>query len=96
MADGTTIIAGIPIPFTSPLFLSVVGRDFGPNIDLSSQYAAELVKGPIDVIVAYGDVAVHAAQQATKTIPIVAVTDVSSATVSSPVVIALRSLVRRY
>jgi len=55
--------------------LTIACRDFGPNIDLSSQYAAELVKGPIDVIVAYGDVAVHAAQQATKTIPIVAVTD---------------------
>ncbi len=25
MADGTTIIAGIPIPFTSPIFLWVVG-----------------------------------------------------------------------
>jgi putative ABC transport system substrate-binding protein len=65
--------------------LTIACRDFGPNIDLSSQYAAELVKGPVDVIVAYGDVAVHAAQQATKTIPIVAVTDdmVGSGLVSS-------------
>ena len=55
--------------------LTIACRDFGPNIDLSSQYAAELVKGPVDVIVAYGDVAVRAAQQATKTIPIVAATD---------------------
>src|SRR6516165_10316506 len=55
--------------------LTIACRDFGPNIDLSSQYASEIVKGPVDVIVAYGDVAVHAAQQATKTIPIVAVTD---------------------
>ena len=55
--------------------LTIACRDVGPSINLSSQYAAELVKGPVDVIVAYGDVAVRAAQRATKTIPIVAVTD---------------------
>src|SRR5262249_32766024 len=63
------------LAFVKDQNLTIACRDFGPNIDLSSQYAAELVKGPVDVIVAYGDVAVHAAQQATKTIPIVAVTD---------------------
>jgi putative ABC transport system substrate-binding protein len=55
--------------------LTIACRDFGPNINLSSQYATELVKDSVDVIVAYGDVAVRAAQQATKTIPIVAATD---------------------
>ncbi len=60
-------------------------RDFGPHFDLSSEYAAELVKAQVDVIIAYGDVAIHAAQQATKTIPILAMTDdmVGSGFVSS-------------
>jgi hypothetical protein len=34
--------------------LTIACRDFGPNINLSSEYAAELVKGPVDVIVVYG------------------------------------------
>jgi putative ABC transport system substrate-binding protein len=55
--------------------LTFACRDVGHNIDLSSQYAAELVKGAVDVIVVFGDVAVRAAQQATKTIPIVVATD---------------------
>jgi putative tryptophan/tyrosine transport system substrate-binding protein len=53
--------------------LAVDCRDFGRNIELSSQYAAELVKAKVDVIIAYGDEAIRAAQQATKTIPIVGV-----------------------
>ena len=36
---------------------------------------ADLVKAKVDVIVAWGDVAIRAAQQATKTIPILAMTD---------------------
>ena len=48
---------------------------FGPNLELSSEYAGELVKAKVDVIIAYGDVAIRAAQQATKTIPILAMTD---------------------
>jgi putative tryptophan/tyrosine transport system substrate-binding protein len=55
--------------------LTFACRDVGPSINLSSQYAAELVKGPVDVIVVFGDVAARAAQQATKTIPIIAATD---------------------
>ena len=55
--------------------LTFACRDVGHNIDLSSQYAAELVKGAVDVIVVFGDVAARAAQQATKTIPIVVATD---------------------
>jgi putative tryptophan/tyrosine transport system substrate-binding protein len=48
---------------------------FGGKNELSSQYATELVKAQVDVLVAYGEAAVRAAQQATKTIPILAVTD---------------------
>jgi putative tryptophan/tyrosine transport system substrate-binding protein len=41
--------------------------------DLISQYAAELVEARVDVIAPAGDAAVRAVQQATKTIPIVAI-----------------------
>ena len=51
--------------------LTVEWRAYGLNPDLISQYAAELVKQRVDAIVAGGVVAVRAAQQATKTIPIV-------------------------
>jgi putative ABC transport system substrate-binding protein len=51
--------------------LTVEWRAYGLNPDLIAQYAAELVKARVDVIVAGGVVAVRAAQQATKTIPIV-------------------------
>jgi putative ABC transport system substrate-binding protein len=52
--------------------LTVEYRAFGTHFDLLSQYAAELVNARVDVIVAAGDDAVHAVQQATKPIPIVA------------------------
>jgi putative ABC transport system substrate-binding protein len=55
--------------------LTVEWRAYGLNPDLISQYAAELVKERVDVIVAAGVVAVRAAQQATKTIPIVVVAE---------------------
>ena len=55
--------------------LIVAYRDFGRNNDLSSEYASELVKAQVDVIYAAGVVAIRAAQQATKTIPILAITD---------------------
>lgn len=50
-------------------------RGFGLHGDLISQFAAELVKAPVDVIEAAGSVATRAAQQATKTIPIIGVSD---------------------
>ena len=50
-------------------------RNFGGNIELSSQYAAELVNAQVDVIEAYGVVAIRAAQQATKTIPILGIAE---------------------
>jgi putative ABC transport system substrate-binding protein len=55
--------------------LTIYRRDFGPHVDLISQYAAELGKAKVDVIEAAGSVATRAAQQATKTIPIVGVAD---------------------
>ena len=54
--------------------LTVEYRAYGQHVDLIPQYAAELVKARVDVIVAAGDEAVRAVQQATKTIPIVAIT----------------------
>jgi putative ABC transport system substrate-binding protein len=55
--------------------LTVEWRAFGEHVDLISQYAAELVKARVDVIVTGGDEAVRAVQQATKAIPIVALVD---------------------
>jgi putative tryptophan/tyrosine transport system substrate-binding protein len=56
--------------------LTVEYRAFGLHPDLISQYAAELVKAPVDVITIVGpDEAIRAAQRATKTIPILALSD---------------------
>ena len=55
--------------------LAIEWRAYWQHFDLISQYAAELVKVRVDVIVAGGDEAIRALQQATKTIPIVALTD---------------------
>jgi putative tryptophan/tyrosine transport system substrate-binding protein len=51
--------------------LTVEYRAYGLHVDLIPQYAAELVKARVDVIVASGNETVRAVQQATKTIPIV-------------------------
>jgi putative tryptophan/tyrosine transport system substrate-binding protein len=48
---------------------------FGKDLNLFSQYAAQLVSAPVDVIATAGEEATRAAQQATKTIPIVALAD---------------------
>ena len=55
--------------------LEVEWRAYGLHFDLISQYAAELAKAPVDVIATGGEEAIRAAQQATKTIPIVALVD---------------------
>jgi putative ABC transport system substrate-binding protein len=55
--------------------LTIDYRAFTSRFDLISQYAAELVIAQPDVIWAGGGVAVRAVQQATKSIPIVGVTD---------------------
>jgi putative ABC transport system substrate-binding protein len=52
--------------------LTVEYHAFGTRFDLLSQYARELVDARVDVIVAAGNDAFRAVQQATKTIPIVA------------------------
>ena len=53
--------------------LTVEYRAYGQHVDLIPQYAAELVKARVDVIAAAGEETVRAVQQATKTIPIVAI-----------------------
>src|SRR5262249_38051423 len=61
--------------FTEGQNLTVYYRDFGLRRHMVSQYAAELVKAQVDIINAGGGVAIRAAQQATKTIPILGITD---------------------
>jgi putative tryptophan/tyrosine transport system substrate-binding protein len=53
--------------------LAVEYRAYGLHSDLISDYAAELVKAQVDVIATSGDGTARAVQQATKTIPIVAI-----------------------
>jgi putative tryptophan/tyrosine transport system substrate-binding protein len=55
--------------------LTLVVRAFGHHRELMSEYAAELVKAQVDVIYTVGVSTIRAAQQATKTIPILAITD---------------------
>jgi putative tryptophan/tyrosine transport system substrate-binding protein len=54
---------------------TVEWRAFWQHPDLIPQYAAELVKARVDVINTVGDEAIRAVQEATKTVPIVAMTD---------------------
>jgi putative ABC transport system substrate-binding protein len=49
-------------------------RAFALHTDLLPEWAAELVKARVDVIAVAGNVAIRAAQTATKTIPILALT----------------------
>ena len=65
--------------------LTIDTRSYGQSIELLSKYAEELFGTTADVIVALGDPAIRVAQQATKTIPILALTDdmVGSGLVSS-------------
>jgi putative ABC transport system substrate-binding protein len=53
--------------------LTVEFREFRQHSDVISQYAAELVQARVDVITAAGEETVLALEQATKTIPIVAI-----------------------
>ena len=55
--------------------LTIDWLQYGPRIDLVSEFAAELAKANVDVIYATGDIAIRAAQQATTMIPILGVTD---------------------
>ncbi len=60
-------------------------RAYGLRVELLSEFAADLIKTQVDVILAGGDAGIRAAQQATATIPILAFTDdmVGSGLVSS-------------
>ena len=55
--------------------LTVDGRGYGLRQEQLPAHAAELVKTKVDVILCGGDAAIRAAQQATATIPILALTD---------------------
>jgi putative tryptophan/tyrosine transport system substrate-binding protein len=55
--------------------LAIEYRAWAPHLDLISDYMTELLKSHPDVIAAGGPQAVRAAQQATKTVPILAITD---------------------
>ena len=59
--------------FTEGQNLTVEWRAYGQHVDLIPQYAAELVKAPVDVITTGGEEAIRATQLATETIPIVAI-----------------------
>jgi ABC-type uncharacterized transport system substrate-binding protein len=55
--------------------LAVIHHAFAMNPDRLPEWVAELVKARVDVIVTVGDLAIRTAQEATKTIPILAATD---------------------
>jgi len=61
--------------FTEGQNLEIEWRAYGLHFDLISQYAAELAEARVDVIATGGEEAIRAAQQATKTIPVVALVD---------------------
>src|SRR5260221_1190349 len=55
--------------------LAIDRRRYGLRVDQFDEHAAQLVRTGVDVILAGGDAAVRAAQRATTTIPILALTD---------------------
>ena len=55
--------------------LTVEWHQYGSRVDLIPEFAAKLVKAKVDVIVATGDAAIRAVQQATTAIPILGTTD---------------------
>jgi putative ABC transport system substrate-binding protein len=55
--------------------LTIDWRTYGANADLIPELTADLVNAHLDVIYAAGDPAIHAAQGATKTIPILGITE---------------------
>jgi putative ABC transport system substrate-binding protein len=61
--------------FVEGLNLVVAGRGWAFRSEQFPEMVAELVKAKVDVIVCAGDAAIRAAQQATTTIPIIAMTD---------------------
>jgi putative ABC transport system substrate-binding protein len=55
--------------------LTIEYRAWAPHVDLIPDYAADLAARPLDVFAVGGPVAVRAVQKATKTMPILAITD---------------------
>ena len=55
--------------------LTIEWHQYGSRVDLIPEFAAKLVKAKVDVIVATGDAAIRAVQQATTTIPVLGTTD---------------------
>ena len=55
--------------------LAIEYRAWAPHVDLIADYAADLAARPLDVFAVGGPVAVRAVQKATKTMPILAITD---------------------
>ncbi len=55
--------------------LTIDYRDFGQHVDLLPEYTEQLVKAQPNVLYVGGGGAIRTAQQATKTIPILGVTD---------------------
>ena len=55
--------------------LTIDPRGFGLHVEQFSDVAAQLVKAQVEVILPVGDAAIRAAQQATATIPILAIAD---------------------
>ena len=55
--------------------LTIDWHQYASRVDLIPEFAAQLVKAKVDVIVATGDAAIRAVQQATTTIPILGSTD---------------------
>ena len=55
--------------------LAIEYRAWAPQMDLVSDYAADLAARPLDVFAVGGPVAVRAVQKATKIMPILAITD---------------------
>jgi putative tryptophan/tyrosine transport system substrate-binding protein len=55
--------------------LAVVYQAFAQHIERLPEWVSELVNARVDVIVTVGDLAIRTAQQTTKSIPILAVTD---------------------
>src|SRR5262249_47659253 len=55
--------------------LLVDQRGFSTTYDKFAEVADEIVKSPVDAIVCSGEIALRAAQQATRTVPILGVAD---------------------
>ena len=74
-ATGGDCVAKVVLHPDQKILRPQVWRQYGAHVDLIPQFAADLVKAKVDVIVATGDTAIRAVQRATTTIPILGSTD---------------------